>query len=180
MSDDLRERVARVIEDFEDLIGHFHLHTGDYERRKMTTEQRHLFDASVKRSSARLEGEPVDPHPVLAEMAPELAHVPPDGYEAVFLRPDVVDAVRWHPLGHPWPEEAIRAVARACADAAERRPKPEPETERVLLPIKVEPDEDDGGFVVSCAVPGVHGQGETIGDAVADLIEAARTVGVIA
>ena len=103
-------------------------------------------------------------------LAAKLAALPemPDGYEVLVVEPWVSDEVaEWAGCN-----QLEAALAEAGSDAVARRPKPEPRTERDLLPIEIEPDEDDGGYVASCVIPGVFGQGETIPGAVADLVAA--------
>jgi len=45
----------------------------------------------------------------------------------------------------------------------------------VKLKVVIEPDEEDGGYVVSCpALPGCHSQGETMAEARRNIREAIR------
>jgi hypothetical protein len=61
---------------------------------------------------------------VLAELAPELRHEPPEGCEWVALSTQVVDE-----CATEWPSR--NRIAIACRDTVARRPQPEPKTERV-------------------------------------------------
>lgn len=158
MSGDLRERVAKAVYEFNSYPGiRSWQPSWDGEDRSRGTAE-----MDSRRAVALADA-------ILAELAPELVHVPPEGTEAVFLPPDVVD-------GYASALYVDERLSDACLATQARRPKPEPKTERVL-PIAVEPDEDDGGFVArSLGMPGTYGQGDSIVDAVADLVAAAEAV----